>query len=325
MKRQIQPLAIGWAAALIAIVASLPAHAQPREKWPARQIQLMSGFPVGGVVDTANRILITKMQEPLGMQVIPVPTPGGGGALASQKLAKAPPDGYLLLTQTTGSMFTRPLLNNVPYSYKDFTAIATFAISVTTISVQKDAPWKTLDDFVRDARANPKKYSYASSGLGGIQHLAMDILARKTGIDVVHVPYGGGPQTIAAVLGGQTALVVGDNVHSEIRALAITSPRRSPIMPGVPTMKELGYDVEMFVRMSIIGPKGVPRDVVARLESAVKSATSDAETRKQLEERGLEVVFETSDELARIWDREATLYKEQIERLGLAHYQQKKQ
>lgn len=316
---------IALVTAVLAVMPLLQAHAQPRDKWPSRQIQLMAGFPVGGVIDTANRILIAKMQEPLGVQIIPLPTPGGGGALASQKLAKAPPDGYLLLTQTTGAMFTRPLLNNVPYSYKDFTPIATYAISVTTIAVQKDAPWRTLEDFIRDAKANPKKYSYASAGLGGLQHLAMDIVARKTGIDVVHVPYGGGPQTIAAVLGGQTALVVGDNIHPEIRALAITSPRRSPLMPGVPTMKELGYEVELFVRMSVIGPKGLPRDVVTRLESAVKSAASDPDIRKQLEDRGLEVTFESSDELERIWEKEAKLLKEQVESLGLAHYQQKKQ
>src|SRR5688572_10463700 len=226
-------------------LAAALAHAQTGDKWPSRPIQLLAGFPAGGLVDTANRIIVDKLQQSLGATVVPMPVAGAGGVLATQKLLAAPPDGYTLMMQTTGTLFTRPLLNAVDYGYRDFTPIATVNTSITTIAVRMDSPWNGLADLLRDAKANPKKYNYATSGLGGLQHLAMDILAQKTGVDIVHIPYQGGPQTIQALLGKQVEIVVGDNLHSELKHLATTHPGRVAVLPQVPTAKELGYDVEL--------------------------------------------------------------------------------
>ena len=307
------------------LVLSVVAHAQqPADKWPSRPVQLLAGFPVGGLVDTANRLLQDKLQQSLGATIVPMPIAGAGGSIATQKLMAAPPDGYTLMMQTTGTLFTRPLLNAVGYSYKDFTPIATVNTSVTTIAVKKDSPWTSMADLIRDAKANPKKYNYGTSGLGGLQHLAMDILAQKAGFDIVHVPYQGGPQAIQALLGDQVNIVVGDNLHSELRYLATTHSDRSPLLPQVPTLKELGFDVELVVRMMLIGPKGLPADIVSRVEAAARSAVSDPDTRAKFESRGLEARFEDSKQLAQIWEREAQTFKERIEALGFAHYQQKK-
>jgi tripartite-type tricarboxylate transporter receptor subunit TctC len=194
--------------------------------------------------------------------------------------------------------------------------------SVTTIAVRKDAPWNSLEELLRDAKANPKKYNYATSGLGGIQHLAMDILGQKAGVDIVHIPYQGGPQTIQALLGGQVQIVVGDNMHSELKYLATTHPERAALLPQLPTLKELGYDVDLVVRMMVIGPSGLPAPIVSRIEAAIRSAVSDPDVKAKLEARGLEARFEGSRELAQMWQREAQIFKERIEALGLAHYQQ---
>ena len=306
-------------------VTASSTHAQATaEKWPTRPIHLMVGFPAGGLVDIANRILAEKLQQSLGTPIVPMPLAGAGGAVATQKLMAAPPDGYTLMMQTTGTLFTRPLLNAVGYTHRDFTPIATVDTSVTTIAVRKDSPWNTLDDLIKDAKANPKKYNYATSGLGGLQHLAMDILGQRAGVDIVHIPYQGGPQTIQALLGDQVQIVVGDNLHTELKYLASTHPVRVSMLPNVPTLKELGYDVELVVRMMIIGPKGLPEPIVARVESAVRNALMDADIRSKLESRGLEPRFEGAEQLGRVWDREAQVFKERIEALGLAHYQQKK-
>ena len=151
----------------------------------------------------------------------------------------------------------------------------------------------------------------------------MDTLGEKAGLKVVHVPYQGGPQTIGALMAGDVQLVVGDNMHSELKYLATTHPSRSSVLPDVPTLKELGYDIDMVVRMMIIGPANMPPDLVARIEGALRKTLEDPGVRKQLEDRGLEVRFEGSNELRRIWESEARQFKERIEALGLAHYQQK--
>lgn len=311
--------------AIASLILGVVAFAQPAgDKWPSRPVQLLAGFPAGGLVDTANRILQEKFQQSLGATIVPMPLAGAGGAIATQKLMAAPPDGYTLMMQTTGTLFTRPLLNAVGYTYKDFTPIATVNTSVTTIAVRKDSPWTSMGDLIRDAKANPKKYNYATTGLGGLQHLAMDILSQKAGLDIVHVPYQGGPQTIQALMGDQVHIVVGDNLHSELRYLATTHAERSPLLPQVPTLKELGYDVELVVRMMLIGPKGLPPDIVSRVEAAARGAVADPDTRAKFESRGLEARFEDSKALAQMWERENQIFKERIEALGLAHYQQKK-
>lgn len=312
-------------ALLISIQGALAHAQQAADKWPSRPIQLLAGFPAGGLVDTANRIILDKLQQSLGATVVPMPLVGAGGALATQKLKTAAPDGYTLMMQTTGTLFTRPLLNPVGYGHADFTPIATVNTSVTTIAVRTDAPWNSLADLIRDAKANPKKYNYASSGLGGLQHLAMDILAGNAGFEIVHVPYQGGPQTIQALLGKQVEIVVGDNLHSELKHLATTHPARAAVLPQVPTLKELGYDIELVVRMMLIAPKGLPPAIASRVEAAARDATSDPEVRARFQARGLEAHFESSKELAAIWEREARIFKDRIEALGLAHYQQKKQ
>lgn len=300
-----------------------PAFAQSTDKWPSRPIQLIAGFPAGGLVDTANRIIVDKLQQSLGATIVPTPLAGAGGVLGTQKLLASPPDGYTLMMQTTGTLFTRPLLNAVEYTHRDFTPIATVNTSVTTIAVRMDSPWNGLADLLRDAKATPKKYNYATSGLGGLQHLAMDILAQSTGVDIVHIPYQGGPQTIQALLGKQVEVVVGDNLHSELKHLATTHPRRVAMLPQVPTLKELGYDIELVVRMMLIAPKGLSPAIASRVEAAARNAAGDPDIRAKFQARGLEAHFESSKDLAQIWEREAKIFKERIEALGLAHYQQK--
>ena len=311
-------------------VLSLVALAQPgapnaQDKFPSKPIKLIAGFPAGGWIDMTNRIVSGALEGPLGVQVVSVPTPGASGTVASMKLKQIEADGYTLLMQPSGTLFTRTLINGIEYSYQDFTPIFTVAASVTTISVHVNSPWKTLDDFIKDAKANPGQYTYSTAGPGGIPHMAIEAVKQKTGIDVTHVPYRGGPASVAAVLGGHADLVVGDNTNPEIRPLVTTHPRRSTYFPDTPTMKESGYDLAMAARFSIIGPKGIPKERVAVLVAALQEAVKKRPFAAALAGMQLDPLFETADELAEVWARQGPEFKAIVESLDMAHYQKKKQ
>ncbi|MBM3356432.1 MAG: tripartite tricarboxylate transporter substrate binding protein [Betaproteobacteria bacterium] len=310
-------------AALGACALTGSAYAQKRP-FADRPIQILVGFPAGGIFDTVNRILISRMSPELGVHMIPVPSPGAGGAIAMQKVARGTPDGHTLMLVPSATLLARPLMMGLPVDHRDFAPIATVAINFTMIAVKLDSRWKSVDDVIRDARANPGKYSYAIPAIGGNPHFAMELVSRAANIRVVPVPYQGSPQAIAAVLGNETELVVTDNTHPQIRSLATLNAKRSPFQPNVPTLRELGFDVELFSRFSLVAPKGIPGAAVKALEQAARTAVDDPEVRRLLERQQLEPVFESGAELAKIWEKQAVIYKQLIEDLGLAHHQQRK-
>lgn len=308
-------------AAVCVAMLSMPTGPMPARaadsKWPSEPIQLLVGFPAGGIVDLTARVLSGAVEGPLGTQVVVVPTPGAGGSVATEKLKRAAPDGNTLMLQTSGTLFTRPVINNLPFSYKDFTPIATVAESTLTISVANDSPWKTFADFVKDAKANPGKYSYSTAGAGGFGHIGMVIAAQATGIDVNHVPFQGGPASVAAVVGGHVDLVVGDNVNPKIRPLAVLGATRSPAFPDTPTLKELGYNAELSTRFMVMGPKGVPQDRVETLMAAFKKGTENANFMHTISGLQLQALYEPADALSVVWKDDAERLAKVINSIGL--------
>jgi tripartite-type tricarboxylate transporter receptor subunit TctC len=308
------------AAAVLSLSAGI---AQAADDFPSQNIEIMGGYPAGGWVDMTNRVLSGAFEQQLdGLSVVVRPTPGAGGAVATQKLMNQDPTGYQLMLQTSGTLFSRPLINDLPFGPDDFTPIATVAAAVLTVSVRNDSPWETFEDFVEDAKANPGKYSYTTAGPGGQGHMAMEAVKDAAGIDVVHVPSSGGPASVAAVVGGHVELVVGDNSNPEIRPLAVTLPKRSVFYPDTPTIAELGYDVDFVTRYMVTGPKGIPQEHVDRLVELLSKAVEAPTYVAFLNGIQLEVLFEPADELTKIWPKEAAKLKTLIEKLQLAHYQQ---
>jgi tripartite-type tricarboxylate transporter receptor subunit TctC len=321
--RLVNAKALARLAAIIVALVVPAGTVQAADDFPSENIEIMGGYPAGGWVDMTNRVLSGAIEQQLdGLSVVVVPTPGAGGAVATQKLITQEPSGYKLLLQTSGTLFGRPLINNLPFGPDDFTPIATVAASVLTISVRKDSPWKTFEDFIKDAEANPGKYSYTTAGPGGQGHLAMEAVKDATGIDVVHVPSNGGPASIAAVVGGHMELVAGDNSNPEIRPLVVTLPRRSVFFPDTPTMKEMGYNVEFVTRYMLTGPKGIPQERVDKLSEILSKAVEAPTYIAFLNGIQLEVLFEPASELKEVWSAEAVKLNSLIEKLGLAHYQQ---
>ena len=301
-----------------------PAGVASAQMYPDKPIKIYGGFPAGGWVDMTNRMLAGVLESVMKTQIINVPTPGAGGAIASQKVKNLKADGYSLMLQSSGTLFSRPLINNLPFGEQDFTPIATVGATVLTLSVHKDAKWKTLTDFIADAKANPGKFNYTTAGPGGQGHMAMVAVAAAAGIDITHVPSRGGPASVAAVVGGHVELVSGDNTNPELRPLAVTLPARSKFFPGVPTVWELGYDVDFVTRFMLIGPKGIVQDRVDKLVAAVGKAVKKRTYQALLNGIQMEVLFEPHAELGPIWKTEAAKLKTVIESLGMAHYQKKK-
>ncbi len=314
------------AAAMCVLLAAVAQVAQAQKKpFADRPIQVLVGFPSGGIFDSANRVIIGRMASELGVRMISVPSPGASGAIAMQKVARGTPDGHTLMLVPTATLLARPLMMGLPVDRRDFAPIATTAINFTMIAVRNDHRWKSFDDLIRDTRANPGKYSYALPAIGGNPHFAMELISRTAKINVVAVPYQGSPQAILGVLGNEAEFVVTDNAHAQIRPLATLNAKRSPSQPNVPTLRELGYDIEMFSRFFLVAPKGTPAAALKALEDAARIAVNDPEVRGLLERLQLEPTFESSRELAKVLDAQAPVYKKLIEDLGLARSQPSEQ
>jgi tripartite-type tricarboxylate transporter receptor subunit TctC len=303
---------------LVALACGAGVRAQERG-FADRPIQVIEGFPAGGLIDAVSRIATARMERDLGVHIVTVPMPGAGGAIAMKRAAEATPDAHTLMLLPSGTLFARPLVMGMRVDYRSFAPIATVAINFTMIAVRADSPWQSFNDVVRDARLHPGKYAYATSGVGGNPHLAMEYTDRAAGIELVHVPYQGSPQAILGVLGHEADLVVTDNTSPRIRYLATLNAKRSPFHPDVPTLRELGYDVEMYSRFSFVAPKGAPPALLHALERAARLAVADPGVREQLERLQLEPVFESADELAALWPKQAQVYATLVNALGLAH------
>jgi len=295
------------------------AEPSPVRLFEERPIQVLVGFPAGGIFDTVNRLLLARMEKSVGVTMISVPMPGAGGAVAMQRVARGTADGHTLMLVPTGAFLARPVSMGLPIDYRDFSPIASVAVNFTMVGVKHDHRWKSIADLVRDAKAAPGKYSYAIPALGGNPHFAMELLSRATGIRVVAIPYQGSPQAIAGVLGNEADIVVTDNTHPQIRSLATLNARRSPFQPNVPTLKELGYNVELYSRFMLVAPKGTPQRRIDALEASARRASEESEFRKLVERQGLEPLFESGVAVAKTFEKDAPMYRRLIEDLGLAN------
>lgn len=300
----------GFACALACAAAAFAASASAQSNYPDRPIHLVVGFPPGGATDVIARVLAKGLGDELGQSVIVDNKGGASGMIGSESVAKAPSDGYTLLFAPSSHATLKELYPTSMHfdPEKDFTPIATVAQTPYLFVVNPKVPAKTMQEFLDYARAHPGKMAYASTGMGTAQHLAGEVLRRTAKVDILHVPYKGSGAVRTDILAG-TVPTMFDNVavllpyvqRGELRALAVTSPKRSALVPDVPTLRELGLgEAEIIGWFIVLGPVGLPAPVVQRLNAAINKVLAAPATAKKLAELGAEPLVGPPDDVTKL-------------------------
>ena len=316
----IKKLLIPLAAVAVGLMASAAVQAQA---WPAKPITLVVPFPPGGSSDTIARALGAKMQEKLGQPVVVENKAGATGTIGAGQVKRAAPDGYTLLVTSLGPLVIAPhLIKNVPYDAgKDFDLLTVLVQAPNVLVVPAASPLKSVADVIAQMKKAPDKTSFASSGNGSSDHLTAELFWLQTGTTGVHVPYKGGGPAMSDLLGGQVDAsfqninaVVPHVTSGKLRALAVTSTQRSPLLPNVPTLAESGVkEVDVYSWQAAAAPKGLSADVKAKLHATMIAALNDPAVKPKLLELGFEIVGDTPEHFAAFQQRENARWKQLIE------------
>ncbi|MBO9644270.1 MAG: tripartite tricarboxylate transporter substrate binding protein [Pseudacidovorax sp.] len=285
--------------ALAATAGALPAMAQP--DYPSRPITLVIPFPPGGSADVIGRLMGQRISTALGQPVVVDNRPGAGTAIAAGYVAKAPADGYTLLLGSPSTFTANPAIrSNLPYDpVKSYDPIAIVARIPLVLLANKDVPINTVKEFVAAAKASPEKYSYASFGAGTTSHFAGEIILGAVGAKMLHVPYKGSAPAMTDLIGGQVPFSV-DTVTAaipqlkggKVKAIAVTTAKRSSQLPNVPTFAEAGYpDINVDTWIMLVAPKGTPAPVRERLEKAIEQIVASPDAKAALAAQGAEPAF----------------------------------
>jgi len=302
---------IGIAAITFLAGAALMAHAPASaQAYPSRPIKLIVPFPAGGGTDLIAREVANKVAVANGWSIIIDNKPGSGGNLGVDAAAKAPADGYTLVLGQTSNLAINPTLYaKLPYNpEKDLTPIVEVASAPLVLVVAADSPYKTLADVVAAAKAKPESLNYASSGSGTVAHLATEMFQKTAGVKFTHVPYKGAAQGSTDLIGGQIQMymssvptLIGYVKNGKMRAIAVTSPKRTADLPSVPTVAESGFKgFEAVTWFGVAGPAGLPKDVVAKLNGAFNKALHDPEVKKKLASQGADALGGTPEHFAKL-------------------------
>ncbi|SAI30020.1 putattive exported protein [Bordetella ansorpii] len=314
-------------AALTAALAGLPAaQAQPAD-WPTRPIRLVVPFAAGGTTDLIARVVAEPLGRELGQPVIVENRGGGGGTIGAAEIVRAAPDGYAIGISTISTIATNPAINpKTPYDpLTDFTPIVNLAATPSVIAVNKDFAGKDLKSAIETLKRAPDKYSYGSSGQGGIQHLMMEMFKIETGTSITHIPYRGAGPALADTVAGQVAMTL-DQIPSilpfiksgQLVPLVVAAPQRVPVLPDVPTLAEAGMPgVNRLAFYGVVGPKGMPPAVVQRLNAAAVKVLNDPAVRKRIEDTGSFVVANSPEAFGQQIREEYRVYKDVVTRTRL--------
>ncbi|HSX92241.1 MAG TPA: tripartite tricarboxylate transporter substrate binding protein BugE [Hydrogenophaga sp.] len=311
------------ALASAAAVAALGIHGLSlAQGFPSKPITLQVPFAPGGTTDIVARVVSEPLAKALGQNVIVLNRAGGGGVVGAQELARAAPDGHYVGMATVSTTAANPAINpKIPYdTLNDFTPIINIAATPNVIAVHPSFPAKDFKAFLAEVKKSPGKYSYASSGTGGIGHLQTELFKSLTGTFITHIPYRGAGPALNDTIGGQVPIIF-DNLPSALPhilggrlvALAVAAPQRVAALPNVPTFKELGLEpVNRMAYYGLIGPKGMPADVVNKIHAATTEALKDPAVRKRIEETGSVVVGNSPSEFAAQIKAEFEVYKQVV-------------
>ena len=301
---------------------------QAQDAWPTKPVTMIAPFPPGGIADIVGRPLAASMEKTLKQPVLVVNRTGAGGAVGTTAAAKAAPDGYtILMSLSSISIFPVPDPINgrpAPYQLADFAPIALVTADPTILVVSADGPYKTIEEFIASAKAYPNRMNYSSSGVYGTLHVAMEMFAAAAGIRMFHIPYQGGGPAAAALLGGQVhalasgpGAVAGQIKGGKMRALAGWGDKRLPMMPELPTFKELGYpDVEFYIWSGVFAPAATPAPIQAKLREAVRAAVADPQFRGAMEKVQTPISYLDAPEFRKFLAIDAARLKVAVEKIG---------
>jgi len=282
-------------------------HAGPlrAESYPDKPIRLIVPSAPGGPTDIPARLL-SQFLPKLGQPAVVENRPGAGGAIGARVVATAPADGYTLLIGNTSVLAVIPAVSaSAGYDpAKHFAPVAKISESYQILVVHPSTPWKSVEEFVHDAKANPGKFNLAHTGAGGLPHLTAELFKAKTGVDLVGVPYKSGGEAVTALLGGQVhatfeaiSILLPLIAAGKVRALGVTSRSRTPLAPDIPTMIEAGVpDYEVTTFYGVVAPAGTPPEIVAKLNAAINEGFAANEMRATLETLGSTLALGTAEE-----------------------------
>ncbi|OOG43845.1 tripartite tricarboxylate transporter substrate binding protein [Polaromonas sp. A23] len=313
MKKVFLTLAIG-------LLASAGIHAQA---WPSKTTGIVVPFPPGGSTDTVARAIATQLSSKLGQSFVVENKAGATGTIGATQVKRAAPDGYTFLVTSLGPLVIAPhLIRGVQYdALKDFDTITVAVQAPNVLVVPATSPYKTLGSVVAYQKINPGKMSFASSGNGSSDHLTAELFWQQTGTSGTHVPYKGGAPAITDLLGGQVDAsfqninaVIPHIKSGKLRALAITSEKRSTLLPDVPTLGESGLKgLVVYSWQAVVAPKGLPADVRSKAHAAIVAALNDPQLRQQFTSVGFEIVANTPAQFASFQQQEFARWKKVIE------------
>ncbi|ANN79062.1 Bug family tripartite tricarboxylate transporter substrate binding protein [Bordetella flabilis] len=313
-------------AAAFTLAAVLPGAGHAAESYPSRPISLIVPFSPGGGTDISARLLAAALSQQLGASVVVDNRPGAGGQIAADLVARANPDGYTLLFANSGMLAINPWLYKLHSDpAQAFAPVSMFSDLPFALVVPPTLPAKTVAELVALANSQPGAHTYASSGTGGAPHLAGEIFQQATGVQLVHVPYKGGGPAMTDLMAGRVDMLFASVLETipyvnagKLRALAVTGPTRSPVMPDVPTLDEAGvHNAQTGSWTAVLAPAGTPPAIVEKLSLAIRAVADMPDVKEKLVSQGAVAHGSTPQELAQIAARERARYGQIIQSRNL--------
>ena len=314
-----------WLASTILLFQTGIVFAQ--EKYPDRPITIVAPFPPGGVADLTARPVAAALEKAVKNPVVVVNKTGAAGAVGMSFVANSKPDGYnLLMALSSISIIPEAdkLFDRKPaYTMDQLIPIALISADPTVFVVNADRPWKTLNQFIDDAKKRPGEISYSSSGVYGTLHMAMEMLTHSAGINLKHVPYSGAGPALTALLGGHVdtlasgpAVVIPHIKAGKLRPLAGWGAKRVASLPDVATFKELGHDIEFYIWAGLFAPRGTPPAITKTIRESVKKAVETSEFKTAMEKIQTPIAYLDAPEFQKFWDKDAKMLADAIKRIG---------
>lgn len=312
-----------FASMLAAVVFSVSASAQT---YPDKPVKLVLAAPAGSSIDVLGRTIADKLKDRLGQSVIVENKPAAGGTVATAEVAKAAPDGYTMLIAFNGPLAFGPLLQKLPYDVqRDLQPVIITSSQPNVLAVNAQLPVKNVAELVAYAKANPGKLNYASVGNGSSSHLNMELLKSTAGIDAVHVPFNGSPPAVLATVQGETQAMfaVMQPLQAQIqagklRALAVTTRKRFPLLPDLPTIAEAGYpDFEALAWNGVLVPAATPKAIVAKLNAEINDVLKQPDVVAKMQAVGFDLIGGTPEAFGALIKSESDKWAPVMKRVGL--------
>ena len=315
-------IVLSLAAVLVLCIAPLG----EAQTWPGKPIRFLVAAPAGSSLDTLARVIGERLKDRLGQPVLVENKPAAGGTVATAEVAKAAPDGHTMLLGFNGPLAFGPLLGKLPYDVaKELAPVIITSSQPNVLAVNAQLPVQNLRELVAWAKANPGKLNYASVGNGSSSHLNMELLKSVAGFDALHVPFNGSPPAVTATIQGETQIMFAvmqplqpQIQAGKLRALAVTTARRFPLLPELPTIAESGYPgFEALAWNGVMVPAGTPKSIIAKLNSEINAILKQPDVVEKMHASGFDLIGGSPEDFSNLIKRETDTWTPVIRKLGL--------